>query len=76
MLYSSRTGFLSGLILATSLELLIFQPGPISIHLTFTTAALFCFFYWYKNMKEGRFLIYGFYVGMALGTLTKGPVGF
>jgi 4-amino-4-deoxy-L-arabinose transferase-like glycosyltransferase len=78
-LYSSRTGLLSGLILATSLEFAYLSVrANIDTTLTFfTTAALFCFVCWYKNMKEGKqcFWIYGFYVGMALGTLTKGPVG-
>jgi 4-amino-4-deoxy-L-arabinose transferase-like glycosyltransferase len=79
-LYSSRTGFLSGLILATSLEFAYLSVrANIDTALTFfTTAALFCLIHWYKNTKEGRpcFSIYGFYIGMALGTLTKGPVGF
>ncbi len=57
----------------------------------FTTASLFCFFKWYQHLKEeekdkvkgevqgkkeGSLPIYGFYVGMALATLAKGPVGF
>ena len=78
-LFSSRTGFLSGLILATSLEFAYLSArANIDTTLTFfTTAALFCFVHWHKNMKEGKqcFSIYGFYIGMALGTLTKGPVG-
>ena len=78
-LYSSRTGFLSGLILATSLKFAnLSARADIDTTLTFfTTAALFCFIHWYKSMKEGRqsVSIYGFYIGMGLGTLTKGPVG-
>jgi len=95
-LYSSRTGFLSGLILATSLEYSYLSTrANIDTTLTFfTTASLLCFFQWYrhgqdkaKNLKEvevkveekaktGNLWIYGFYIGMALATLTKGPVGF
>jgi len=100
-LYSSRTGFLSGLILATSLEYSYLSTrANIDTTLTFfTTASLLCFFQWYRrhpphpsplpngeregvrgdqiNPGKGRTLIiYGFYIGMALATLTKGPVGF
>ena len=97
-LYSSRTGFLSGLILATSLEFSYLSTrANIDTTLTFlTTASLLCFFQWYrrgqdkaKDMKKvelgvkveekakmRNLLIYGFYIGMALATLAKGPVGF
>jgi len=85
-LYSTRTGFFSGLILATSLEFAYLSTrANIDTTLTFfTTASLLCFFEWYQYHREegGKqkstkgLLIYGFYIGMALGTLTKGPVGF
>jgi len=100
-LFSSRIGFLSGLILATSYQFAYLATrANIDTTLTFfTTASLFCFFQWCQyrpphpsplpdGEKEGvrgnRFksgngknlLIYGFYIGMALATLTKGPVGF
>ncbi len=100
-LYSSRTGFTSGLILATSAEFAYLSTrANIDATLTFfTTASLFCFFKWYKNtaphpsplpmgkreeltgnrvLKGSKrpFIIYGFYIGMALATLAKGPVGF
>jgi len=115
-LYSSRTGFLSGLILATSLEFSYLSTrANIDTTLTFfTTASLLCFFEWYRRrplhpcllrprsgpgpagrlppfpneeregvrdeqIKHGRgrtLIIYGFYIGMALATLAKGPVGF
>jgi 4-amino-4-deoxy-L-arabinose transferase-like glycosyltransferase len=84
-LYESRTGFLSGLILATSYGFAnLSTKANIDATLTFfTTAALFCFLQWYQWRQESpdgqkgirRLLIYGFYVGMALATLTKGPVG-
>jgi 4-amino-4-deoxy-L-arabinose transferase-like glycosyltransferase len=98
ILYSSRTGFLSGLILATSLEFSYLSTrANIDTTLTFfTTASLLCFFQWYrgaqdkaKNLRKAEvevkveekakmrnLLIYGFYIGMALATLAKGPVGF
>jgi 4-amino-4-deoxy-L-arabinose transferase-like glycosyltransferase len=97
-LYSTRTGFLSGLILATSyLFAYLSTRADIDTTLTFfTTASLLCFFQWYrgsqdeaKNVRKAEaevkveekaktrnLLIYGFYIGMALATLAKGPVGF
>jgi len=83
-LYSARTGFFSGLILATSLEFAYLSTrANIDTTLTFfTTASLLCFLQWYQYHKAGRrnrrptIFIYGFYICMALGTLTKGPVGF
>ena len=49
-LYSSRTGFLGGLILATSFEFAFLSTrANIDTTLTFfTTASLFCFFQWYR----------------------------
>ena len=75
-LYCSRTGFLSGFILATNVEFsYLTTRANIDTTLTFfTTAALICFFHWYGDRK--RLSIYGFYVAMAFATLTKGPVGF
>jgi 4-amino-4-deoxy-L-arabinose transferase-like glycosyltransferase len=86
-LYSSRTGFFSGLILATSLHFAhLSTRANIDVTLTFfTTASLLCFFLWYPySKKEGihhnqtirNLLIYGFYVSMAFATLAKGPIGF
>ncbi len=84
-LYDWRTGFFSGLILATNLEFpYLSTRANIDATLTFfTTASMVCFFYWHQFSKGGNKLagvqhlsIYGFYVGMAVATLTKGPVGF
>lgn len=85
-LYSSRTGFLAGFILATSLEFAYLATrANIDATLTFfTTAAFFFFIKWYGLKKEERagekqfqgLPIYGFYICLALATLTKGPVGF
>ncbi|MCJ7785088.1 MAG: glycosyltransferase family 39 protein [Desulfobacterales bacterium] len=85
-LYSSRTGFLSALILATSFEFAYLSTrANIDATLTFfTTTSIFFFLHWYQNSKgEGdeekgkrSLSIYGFYIGMALATLAKGPVGF
>ena len=75
-LYCSRSGFLSGFILATNVEFhYLATRANIDTTLTFfTTAALICFFHWYSQRKT--LSIYGFYVAMAFATLTKGPVGF
>jgi 4-amino-4-deoxy-L-arabinose transferase-like glycosyltransferase len=93
---TSRTGFLSGLILATSFEFSYLSTrANIDTTLTFfTTASLLCFFEWHrrgqdeaKNVRKAEveveekakmrnLLIYGFYIGMALATMAKGPVGF
>jgi len=114
-LYGSRTGFLSGMVLATSLEFAYLSTrANIDTTLTFfTTASLLCFFQWHRytpphlgseskrpsprgrvlstlptGEREGvrgnwfgqrkirNLFIYGFYISMALATLTKGPVGF
>lgn len=85
-LYSSRTGFLSGLILATSVQFAYLSiRGNIDTTLTFfTTASILCFLQWYQRRQEGEassermrgLSFYGYYVGMALATLAKGPVGF
>ncbi len=85
-LYGSRTGFLSALILATSFEFAYLSTrANIDATLTFlTTASFFCFMQWYYRSKanggldkdKGSLCIYGFYIGMGLATLVKGPVGF
>jgi 4-amino-4-deoxy-L-arabinose transferase-like glycosyltransferase len=86
-LYSSRAGFFSGLILATSLHFAhLSTRANIDATLTFfTTASLLCFFLWYRydrgeetddNRYIRNLLIYGFYVSMAFATLAKGPIGF
>ena len=84
-LYSSRTGFLSGLILATTYQFayLATRANIDSTLAFFTTASLFCFILWAQDgrgetqphQRKGL-ILYGFYIGMAMATLTKGPVGF
>ena len=85
-LYSSRTGFFSGLILATSLHFVyLSNRANIDVTLTFfMTASFLYFFLWYQaGRKEGirrsrtvrSIFIFGFYTSMALATLTKGPTG-
>jgi 4-amino-4-deoxy-L-arabinose transferase-like glycosyltransferase len=85
-LYSSREGFISGLVLATSLHFAYLTTrANIDVTLTFfTTASFLCFFLWYQEENgEGvrrsrtirNLFILGFYISMALATLTKGPIG-
>jgi 4-amino-4-deoxy-L-arabinose transferase-like glycosyltransferase len=83
-LFSTRTGLLSGLVLATSAEFVhLSTRGNVNATLTFfTTAALFSFLHWYQQSRGEASLramkglsFYGYYGGMALATLTKGPVG-
>lgn len=85
-LYSPRTGFFSGLILATSLHFVYLSTrANIDVTLTFfTTVSFLCFFLWYQERTEegvhhGRttrnLFIFGFYVSMAFATLAKGPIG-
>ncbi|OGP95031.1 MAG: hypothetical protein A2157_04705 [Deltaproteobacteria bacterium RBG_16_47_11] len=85
-LYGSRTGFLSAVVLATSFEFAYLSTrANIDATLTFiTTASIFLFLQWHQHNKaEGKedkdkksLCIYGFYIGMGLATLAKGPVGF
>lgn len=85
-LYSSQTGFLSGLVLATSFEFAYLSTrANIDTTLTFfTTASILCFFLWVQHRKEkntyedpmGGLRFFVFYIGMALATLAKGPIGF
>jgi hypothetical protein len=84
-LYSPRTGLLSGLILATNFEFAYLSTrANIDTTLTFfTTASILCFLLWVQRRKKqtaddpmGGLHFFGFYIGMALATLAKGPVGF
>lgn len=78
-LFSSKVGFLSGLILATSGQFAYLSTrANMDTTLTFfITTSLFFFYKWYKESLPMRsFSIFGFYIGMALATLVKGPIGF
>jgi 4-amino-4-deoxy-L-arabinose transferase-like glycosyltransferase len=85
-LYSSRTGLLSGFILASTGQFAFLSTrGNIDTTLTFfTTGSMLCFLQWYQRSKEGEASVkrmrglsfYGYYIGMAFATLAKGPIGF
>ena len=76
-LYGDRVGFLSGLVLATSLEFLILsRVVQYDIPFTFfTTLALWSFANAVIDEKRRRGYFLLFYVGAALAVLTKGPLG-
>ncbi len=79
-LYSPRGAFLSALILATSVQFayLSMRANLDTTLAFFTTASMTCFWMWYRGREGERhpWIILGFYAGMALATVTKGPVGF
>ncbi len=67
-LFDQRTGIISGVVLATSLEFFYLAKAAVTdMTLTlFLTVSLFCFF---------RRKYYMFYLFSGLATLTKGPIG-
>lgn len=75
-LYSPQAGFISGMVLLSSVEFFLISKSII------TDAVLFVFFsgtllYFYLGYSTGRRLYwYLMYACAALATLTKGPVGF
>jgi 4-amino-4-deoxy-L-arabinose transferase-like glycosyltransferase len=75
MFKSRLTGFLGGVVLATSVEFLgLSSIGRMDIPLTFfTTLALFHFWRW--HVEGRRAYLFPFYIGMAFAVLVKGPVG-
>ena len=76
-LYGEWTGFLSGLILATSLEFTILsRVVQYDISFTFfTTLALFFLASGVFDQRQRSKYFLGFYVAASLATLTKGPIG-
>ncbi|MGE4588244.1 MAG: ArnT family glycosyltransferase [Acidaminococcaceae bacterium] len=75
-LYSERAGFLSALVLVSSLEFFLISKSIItdSVLFLFFNAALLFFYLGYRE-RNGKYY-YGTYVFCALATLTKGPIGF
>ena len=75
---NTRIGLMSALILATSSKFLwMAHRVAFDVILTFfVTMAILCFYKGYTEQKnKGRYYIL-FYIFMALGVLTKGPIGF
>jgi len=75
-LYSARAGFISALVLATTVE--YFWLGHrANIDMTLTLFILSALFFFYQGYQESRkWPYYLFYLSMGIATLTKGPVGF
>ena len=72
---NARTGLLAMLILSSSLEMVALSHAALTDMLLvfFITAALACFYLFYKTERD--FWLAGVYLGAALAVLTKGPVG-
>jgi 4-amino-4-deoxy-L-arabinose transferase-like glycosyltransferase len=74
-LYDNRTGFLSGLILATGmLPLVIFRAAVTDAYLVFFITGI-CFFFLKAIRSETNGYYYACYIMMGLATLVKGPIG-
>ncbi len=76
-LYSQRTGFLAGVILATSLEFVamartVQYDVPFAL---FTTLALFAYILAMRENRPAHGYWILFYVAIGLSVLTKGPLG-
>ncbi len=71
-------GLYGALMLLLNIEILALGRMAItdSVLIFFTTLSLYSFWLGLQEQDSGRHWIWGFYVGMALATLTKGPVGF
>ncbi|HBR49168.1 MAG TPA: hypothetical protein DEA71_03680, partial [Nitrospira sp.] len=71
-------GLYGALMLLLNIEILALGRMAItdSVLIFFTTLSLYSFWLGLQEPGSGRHWIWGFYVGMALATLTKGPVGF
>ncbi|MBX3305813.1 MAG: glycosyltransferase family 39 protein [Nitrospira sp.] len=71
-------GLYGALMLLLNIEILALGRMAItdSVLIFFTTLSLYSFWLGLQEQGSDRHWIWGFYVGMALATLTKGPVGF
>jgi 4-amino-4-deoxy-L-arabinose transferase-like glycosyltransferase len=71
-------GLFGALMLLLNIEMLALGRMAItdSTLIFFTTLSLYGFWLGLHERGAGRHWMWGFYVGMALATLTKGPVGF
>ena len=76
-LRGSLAGLIGALILLLNIEIVAIGRMALtdSVLIFFTTLALFAFWLGLHGENARRFF-WLFYIGMALGTLTKGPIGF
>ncbi|MDF0676747.1 MAG: glycosyltransferase family 39 protein [Nitrospira sp.] len=77
-LRGSTVGLFGALMLLLNIEMLALGRMAItdSVLIFFTTLSLYGFWLGIHEPGRGRHWIWAFYAGMALATLTKGPVGF
>ncbi|MDF0665414.1 MAG: glycosyltransferase family 39 protein [Nitrospira sp.] len=77
-LRGSTAGLFGALMLLLNIEILALGRMAItdSVLIFFTTLSLYGFWLGIHEQGRGRHWIWAFYAGMALATLTKGPVGF
>jgi 4-amino-4-deoxy-L-arabinose transferase-like glycosyltransferase len=77
-LHGPTVGLFGALMLLLNIEVLALGRMAItdSVLIFFTTFSLYSFWLGLHEPGAGRHWIWGFYAGMALATLTKGPVGF
>ena len=75
-LYGGKTAFWGGVVLLTSTEFFLISKSIItdSTLFFFFSMALVFFYLGYSTPHKNYY--YGMYAGMALATLTKGPIGF
>jgi len=75
---NTRLALLSSLLLATSSKFLwMAHRVAFDVLLTFfVTMAIVCFYKGYSKQKNNKKYYILFYISMALGVLTKGPIGF
>ncbi|MDE3018098.1 MAG: glycosyltransferase family 39 protein [Nitrospirota bacterium] len=71
-------GFLGALMLLLNVEIVAISRLVLtdSVLIFFTTLALFGFWLGFHGTGKARHYLWLLYIGMALGTLTKGPIGF
>jgi 4-amino-4-deoxy-L-arabinose transferase-like glycosyltransferase len=71
-------GLYGALMLLLNIEILALGRMAItdSVLIFFTTLSLYGFWLGFHELGRGRHWIWAFYAGMAMATLTKGPVGF
>ncbi|TAJ08276.1 MAG: glycosyltransferase family 39 protein [Nitrospirae bacterium] len=71
-------GFLGALMLLLNVEIVAIGRLVLtdSVLIFFTTLALFGFWLGFHGTGKARHYLWLLYIGMALGTLTKGPIGF
>ena len=75
-LYGGKTAFWSGVILLTSTEFFLISKSIITDSTLFFFFSMALVFFYLGYSTANKKYYYGMYAGMALATLTKGPIGF